>query len=91
MISVPVFGGEEFTGPLTVTIQNVGHSGLTMAFSYYLLEDFFVVPHSGLLQGPTGNFDITIEKSADLTNWFPAVIHPTSDDQQAFYRLKLSR
>jgi len=91
LISVPLFGGEEFSGPLTVTIQSVGPQAAVKAYSYYLLEDFFVVPQSGLLQGPTGSFEITIEKSADLGNWFPTVIHPTSDDQKAFYRLKLSR
>ena len=88
----PVFtGGEEYQGPLAITIRNNRGGSLSFSFSYYFIEDFLTVPELGFLQGPTGSFEITVEKSGDLTNWTPVIIQPTSNDQKAFYRLKLSR
>lgn len=83
-----ITGGEEYQGPLKITIRNHVYS---VSVSYYFIEDFLTVPELGFLQGPTGSFEITVEKSGDLTNWTPVIIQPTANDQKAFYRLKLSR
>ena len=85
-----ITGGEEYQGPLKITIRN-DRETWSVSFSYYFIEDFLTVPELGFLQGPTGSFEITVEKSGDLTNWTPVIIQPTSNDQKAFYRLKLSR
>lgn len=87
----------EFSGPLdlvfSVPISRVGSDGAEQGFvvSYYFNEDFLVLPDAGLLEGPTGDFQITIEKSVDLKSWVPVVVHNASNDQQAFYRLKLAK
>jgi hypothetical protein len=84
---VRIFAGNEFTGPLTITYSVNGQ--FAQLVSYYFTDDFFAVPDSGYLQGPSGSFEITVQKSVDLTNWYPAVVYPTSTDQKAFYRLKI--
>ena len=88
-------GNTEFSGPLeiTLTVRNSTADPIEKAavYSYYFTEDFLVVPDFGFLQGPTGAFEITVQRSADLTNWFPVMVQNTSNDQKAFYRLKLAR
>ncbi|HEY5040562.1 MAG TPA: hypothetical protein VIK53_01005 [Verrucomicrobiae bacterium] len=78
-------GGEEFSGPATLTIGSQ-HDNFV---SYYLTDDSVNVPN-GVLQGPTGSFVITVEKSTDLIHWSPVIFQPTGNDQSAFYRLNFS-
>lgn len=82
--------GAEFTGPVDIVLSEYD-SDIACVVSYYLTEDFLVLPDGGFLQGPTGAFEISVEKSADLTNWFPVMVQNTSNDQKAFYRLKLAK
>ena len=84
-------GKEEFTGPVSLRPFHQSLSSFVSIVSYYYTDGFVVLPEQGLLRGPTGSFEITVEKSVDLTNWFPVVVHGTSADQKAFYRLKLQR
>ena len=81
----------EFSGPLEISLYTPEQTQKAAVYSYYLTEDFLVMPGTGFLQGPTGAFEITVQKSADLTNWFPVMIQNTSSDEKAFYRLKLAR
>src|SRR5262245_45006535 len=82
----------ELSGPLDVGFQILG-DGIEHdePVSYYLIEDFLTLPELGFIPGPAGTFEIAVEKSIDLKNWFPVVMQGTSDDQKAFYRLRLSR
>lgn len=78
-----VFGGAEFTGPCTIQIPG------PIVVSYYFTEDALVLPQAKVIQGPTGSFEIAIEKSYDLTNWFPVVAHNSVSDQKAFFKLRI--
>ncbi len=84
------YGDEEFSGPATITF---GGSYLNywepIVISYYQTDDSLNLP-SGVLQGPTGSFVITVEESTDLTNWSPVMIQATGSDLAAFYRLSFS-
>ncbi len=82
-------GGEEFTGPLAIRVSAGGAE--PMVVSYFITDDFLKIPEFGLLQGPTGTFEIAVEKSVDLTNWFPVVVDRTESVQKEFFRLRLSR
>jgi hypothetical protein len=87
-------GGEEFAGPLTIDLfltKPQIYTNKAAVFSYFFTEDALVLPELKLLQGPTGNFQIGVDKSSDLTNWFPVIIHNTADEQKAFYRLRLTK
>lgn len=83
--------GDEFSGPLTITAINPDSSGYSQLISYYFTDDFFVVPDTGCIRGPTGSFELAIEKSADLNVWAPVVVYNTASDQKAFYRLRLQK
>ena len=87
---VGISNGAEFTGPLTLTKISSAYSG-SQLISYYFTDDFFVVPDTGYIQGPTGSFEIAVEKSVDMTAWCPVVVHHTGSDQQAFYRLRIGK
>ena len=80
-----IWDNAEYDGPLKIELT------APVAVSYFFTEDFLALPDVSLLQGPTGGFEVSVQKSLDLTNWFPVVIHRTEADQKAFYRLKLSR
>lgn len=90
-------GGEELDGPLTVVLKGVtgaaqpDTTNTASVFSYYLTESATVVPQTGVLQGPTGGFQLAVEKSLNLSNWFPAVLQNLNNDQKAFYRLRISK
>lgn len=94
---VEMRGGEELDGPLTVVLKGV--TGTTQPdttntasiFSYYLTESATVVPQAGVLQGPTGGFQLAVEKSVNLSNWFPTVLQSLNSDQKAFYRLRIAK
>jgi hypothetical protein len=83
--------GDEFSGPLTITITNPDYSGVSELISYYFTDDFFAVPDTGYIQGPTGSFEIAVEKSTDLGAWSPVVVYNTGSDQKAFYRLRIQK
>ncbi len=84
------YGTEEFAGPISIRLVNLGTSTGVQDFSYYFTEGFLVLPELGLLQGGPGIYEISVQKSLDLTNWFPVVVQNTSSDQKAFYRLRIS-
>lgn len=79
--------GNEISGPATVTLPN----RTSVLISYFFTEDFVVLPDLGYIQGPTGSFEISVEKSTDMLAWSPVVVHGTASDQKSFYRLKLTR
>ena len=86
--------GCELTGPLTV--QFIGKSGVPalerQVFSYYLVEDFIEITADGYLKGPTGTFEVLVEKSTDLAQWQPVMVQNTaSADVRAFYRLRIQK
>lgn len=95
-IQRPVNPNTEFSGPLEIELtvpesRVLGDFEFAAVYSYYFTEDFLVAPEFGFLQGPSGAFEIAVEKSVDLTNWFPVMLQNTSNDQKAFYRLRLTR
>jgi hypothetical protein len=50
-----------------------------------------VAPQGLAIQGPTGAFQIAVEKSINLTNWSPTILQDVRDDQKAFYRLRITK
>jgi hypothetical protein len=92
--SLPLYEGVEFVGPATLSFawSPVFNRGATAAFlTYYLTEEYSTVPAFGAVQSPTGGYGFNIEKSFNLTNWFPVYLHSTSDDQKAFYRFRIDK
>ena len=79
----------EFTGPGSLTLSS-GVLPPEIAFiSYFIAEDGFVLPNQRVLAGPSGSYTITVEKSTDLNLWSPVLLDNTTDDAQAFYRLRI--
>lgn len=61
-------------------------------YSYFLTEDFLEITADGYLKGPSGTFEVVVEKSTDLTQWLPVVVQNTaSSDTRAFYRLRIQK
>ena len=89
--NLQIRNGAEFTGPLTITkTSSVYYSG-SQLISYYFTDEFFAVPGTGYIQGPTGSFEVAVEKSPDLSAWSPVVVYNTGSDQKAFYRLRIGK
>jgi len=59
--------------------------------NYYIIDEFLSTPANGYVETSPGSLTLAVEKSINLTNWFPVFINSTGDDQYAFYRLKLTR
>jgi hypothetical protein len=91
VLNAQINNGDEFTGPLTITIVGAEWTSYSQLISYYFTDDCFVVPDTGYIQGPTGSFEIAVEKSVDLTAWSPVVVYNTASDQKAFYRLRIQK
>jgi hypothetical protein len=90
------FGADEFSGPLEVAFRGPkspedGQSPLPVLHTYGLSESAVVVPQGLAIQGPTGAFQIAVEKSVNFTNWSPAILQDIRDDQKAFYRLRIAK
>ena len=81
--------GGEYSGPLTIHLWN--DRPYSVHVPYYFTEEAVVLPEQKLMMGPVGSYEILVEKSADLTNWIPVVVHTTSVEQKQFYRLRLTR
>ena len=77
-------GGLVIPGPATITFVREG------LLSYYITENSQAIP-LGVLKGPTGNFELAVEKSSNLKDWFPVVLQNLSDNKSAFYPLRVSR
>jgi len=70
-------------GPVEVSL-----SGPEMTFFTYMLQDSSIAT---LPSGPiatSGISALSVEKSTDMTNWFPAAIMLNDGSPQSFYRLK---
>jgi len=87
---------DEFSGPLEVAFRGPkspedGQSPLPVLHTYGLSENAVVVPQGVAIQGPTGAFQVAVEKSGNLTNWSPAILQDIRDDQKAYYRLRITK
>ena len=94
IVEAYIAGGEEFTGPLKFKFSFFDpqtNTNRVEMYPYLFTENAVALPELKLLQGPSGNFQIGVDRSVDLTNWVPVIIHNTSDEQQAFYRLRLTK
>jgi hypothetical protein len=88
--------GLELAGPLTVTVAGRSYTDSfgehRAALSYFITEDFLEVTADGYLKGPTGTFEVLVEKSTDLLSWAPVMVQNTvTADTRAFYRLRIQK
>ena len=81
----------EFTGPGVLALSSGVFPPYAKFISYFVAEDGFVLPDQRAISGPSGSFAVTLEKSADLKTWSPALLLNTSDEMKAFYRLRIER
>lgn len=90
VLSNPLRGNEEFEGPATIRFIANENSGFFSGVSYYINESSVSYPNLGALRGPTGKFEIVVEKSSDLVTWTPVIGHVTSDVGPNFYKFHFS-
>lgn len=83
------FGPIEVSGPVEVTLSN--RLGSRSALATVAETDESVLVPQGIIQGPTGAFQIAVEKSSNLINWTPAILQDIREDQKAFYRLRIAK
>lgn len=81
----------EFTGPGTLSLNSGVFPPLGKFISYFIAEDGFVLPNQRAMAGPSGSYLITVEKSYDLNTWSPVLLDNTSEEPQAYYRLRTQR
>jgi hypothetical protein len=79
----------EFTGPGTLSLNSGVFPPYGKFISYFIAEDGFAIPNQRFIAGPSGSYAITVEKSFDLNTWSPVLLGNTSDDANAFYRLRI--
>ena len=85
-------GQSTLDGPCTLELGLDPISGpLAHMMVYTFNEDFVAFPQLGYLQTPPGNFEIVVEKTTNLTNWFPVLSHNTTTDQRAYYRFRIAK
>lgn len=82
---------DEFTGPIDATFSGALTGTTAHIYSYALTEEPQIVPQGVTVQSPTGAFQFLVEKSVDLTNWVPSVIQNLQGNQQAYYRLRITK
>jgi hypothetical protein len=88
---ISVHGNDEFSGPLELSFSGPSSGTQAYLLSYVLTEEAQVAPQGAALQSPTGGFYISVERSSNLTNWTPSVIQTLTEDQKAFYRLRITK
>ena len=64
---------------------------LAYVLPYYLTDASIVLPDEMALQSATGNVEIQLQKSPDLTNWFSAVAIPVANSTTTFYRIRIAQ
>lgn len=83
----------EISGPCTFSISAGSEynpsTDIRHYLTYYFVSDVSQAPSQSVLS-PAGSL-VVVEKSPDLTNWYPAFITTDQNDPQSFYRLKISR
>jgi hypothetical protein len=90
-----IYGEAEFDGPLTIRFifpaSVYGQPNEAYTLPYYIADQAVVLPDQAALQSPTGNFEVQLQKSSDLANWYPSVVLPASGAVKAFYRIEISK
>ena len=81
----------DFDGPCTLQLSVTNTAPTVSVLSFTFAEDFVVFPELGYLQTPKGDFEIVVEKTTNLTNWFPVLSHNTTSDQRAYYRFRIAK
>jgi len=81
----------EFTGPGELALNSGVFFPYAKFISYFIAEDGFAMPNQRFIAGPSGSYAISVEKTFDLNNWSPVLLQNTSDDNRAFYRLRIQR
>jgi len=81
----------EFTGPGELALNSGVFFPYAKFISYFIAEDGFAMPNQRFIAGPSGSFAISVEKTVDLNTWSPVLLQNTSDDNRAFYRLRIQR
>ena len=80
----------EISGPCTVSIARPWNSSAPSYYlTYYFVSDV-VQAASQSIVSPAGSL-VVVEKSADLTNWYPAFFTTDQASPQSFFRLNISR
>jgi hypothetical protein len=79
----------EFTGPGELALNSGVLPPYSKFISYFIAEEGITLPNQRAIAGPNGSYAIAVEKSFDLNTWFPVLLQTTSDDQKAFYRLRI--
>jgi hypothetical protein len=59
--------------------------------SYLITDQAQVLQQQGIIQGPTGDFRVLVERSGDMTNWTTSAIINLADDQKQFYRFRIGK
>ncbi len=89
--SLPLqFYTSEISGPAMLSFTGY-HPNTVNIWPYYFLEEAVVFPTAGYLQGPSGSFEILVEKSSNLRDWFPVMANQSSGEQKQFFRMRLTR
>jgi hypothetical protein len=81
----------EFTGPGTLYLNSGVLPPLGTFISYFVAAPGCILPGQQAILGPTGNYAITLDQSADLNTWSPIWMETTSNPSRAFYRLRVQR
>ena len=79
----------EVSGPMEITFFGAEAAGTAATFSYCSVGQFRVMPE--FIEVPPGAFELRVEKSTDLTNWFSIVVNARSEDTKAFYRMRFDK
>lgn len=88
---LPIYGDdEEFEGPAAIRFFGSEYVPVSCV-TYYITEGAIALPNLGVVRAPSGTFELTVEKSANLTNWIPVIGHVTSESGPSFYRFRFSR
>lgn len=80
----------EIEGPATLSYSG-GYSDASGFLTYSFVDSSQATQSHGLIQGPTGEFRVVVERSPNMTNWTTSAVIKLSDDQKQFYRFRIAK
>lgn len=84
-------GTEEFDGPIEIELSTPANASRIPIIVYTKTRDAFALADIGVVQGPTGDVQIILERSRNLKDWELVVLHPTKSVFPEFFRFRVSK
>jgi hypothetical protein len=95
LLAAGIAGSAQYEGPASITFYYPFRAGedpkLAKGFAYYFADASTPLPSGVVIQASAGKLELRVEKSSDLKQWSPSIIHELNSEEKLFYRLNFNR